>query len=367
MEAIYHYLPWLIWHLGVFVLGACVGSLLNVVIGRLPAEKSILWPSSRCLNCLVPIRTRDNLPILAWFILRGRCRTCGQHFSSRYMWIELLTALAFLGLFHLEMYRNVHDIPAIRADTWAIQVGAIPLSLWFYFIPHAVLMSFLIAASVCDLDGKVIPLTITIPGTIVGLVFSTLLPWPWPNPVEIAGQIPAGKPWFLLEVAGRIPPGYHLWPVWGPLPEWLPPGSPQLGFVTGLTGAVVGSGMMRVVRFTFGKGLGVEAMGLGDADLMMMAGAFLGWQIVVLGFFIGAVVALVLMIPALIRGFSGTLPFGPGLSLGAMLTWFAWPSIGPQLQPFLFDEVSMILLALILTFGMFFFSLLLRRRHSEDR
>ena len=86
-------LPEVVWVTCAFVLGTAVGSFLNVVIGRLPLEKSLLWPNSRCLTCLHPLTTGDNLPIIGWLRRRGRCRFCGTQFSSRYLWVELATGL----------------------------------------------------------------------------------------------------------------------------------------------------------------------------------------------------------------------------------------------------------------------------------
>src|SRR5262249_3386012 len=135
----------------------------------------------------------------------------------------------------------------------------------------------------------------------IGLGGAVLFPWPWPDrpetvlrasdpprpppmlgqaaPPPTPGPMPADRAWWLAEHAPR--PGFYAWPVWGPLPGWLPPGSWQLGLATGLAGAAAGSLLVRGVRFLAGQALGKEAMGMGDADLMMMAGAFLGWQIVV--------------------------------------------------------------------------------------
>src|SRR5437588_5566393 len=87
----------------VFMLGAIVGSLLNVCIYRIPLEKSIIWPGSRCSHCLQPIRWYHNLPLLSYLLLRGRCATCATRFSSRYFLVELLTGLAFVALFYLEV------------------------------------------------------------------------------------------------------------------------------------------------------------------------------------------------------------------------------------------------------------------------
>src|SRR5205823_1070558 len=99
------------WFVFVFAVGAVVGSLLNVCIYRLPLEKSILWPlTSRCGHCLQPIRWYDNLPLVSYWLLRGRCRVCGTRFSIRYFLVEFLTALCFLGLFYLEVVENIHDV-----------------------------------------------------------------------------------------------------------------------------------------------------------------------------------------------------------------------------------------------------------------
>src|SRR5579871_5906936 len=77
-----------------FVLGAIVGSFLNVCIARLPQEKSLLWPpGSRCGHCFQPVRWHDNIPLVSYWVLRGRCRSCGATFSSRYFFVELATAL----------------------------------------------------------------------------------------------------------------------------------------------------------------------------------------------------------------------------------------------------------------------------------
>ncbi len=110
----------------VFLFGACVGSFLNVCAYRLPFEKSVLWPGSRCGSCLQPVRWYDNLPLLSYWLLRGRCRDCGATFSSRYFWVELATGLAFLGLFYLEVILNVLDLPLIRKEAANIADGLIP-------------------------------------------------------------------------------------------------------------------------------------------------------------------------------------------------------------------------------------------------
>ena len=94
-----------------FLFGLMVGSFLNVLIARLPYEKSIVWPSSRCFACTRPIRWLDNVPILGYLRLRGKCRQCGATFSARYMWVELFTGLAFAALFVVEVLLPVTNAP----------------------------------------------------------------------------------------------------------------------------------------------------------------------------------------------------------------------------------------------------------------
>ena len=110
------FIPVMFWCTFVFILGLMVGSFLNVLIARLPFEKSIIWPSSRCFSCYQPIGLFDNVPIIGYLRLRGKCRNCGAQFSSRYLWIELGTGVGVLGLFVLEVLLNIHNIPAIKVN-----------------------------------------------------------------------------------------------------------------------------------------------------------------------------------------------------------------------------------------------------------
>ncbi len=169
-----------VWVGFVFLIGAAVGSFLNVCVARLPFEKSILWPGSRCGRCLQPIRARDNLPLLGYWLLRGRCRSCGQTFSISYFFVELFTACAFAGLFYLEIIRNVLDLPFLRQRAAEIEWGLLPWQAWAVFGFHAVLLGFLITVSLCDVQYMEVPLSVTVCGTIVGLIGATLFPWPFP-------------------------------------------------------------------------------------------------------------------------------------------------------------------------------------------
>jgi leader peptidase (prepilin peptidase) / N-methyltransferase len=316
-----------VWLGFVVVLGAIVGSFLNVCVARLPFEKSILWPGSRCGHCFQPIRGSDNIPLFGYWLLRGRCRSCRQPFSISYFAVELFTACAFAGLFYLEIGRNTLDLPYIAEREWEIHWGLMPWQAWAVFVWHATLLGFLITTSLCDLRYLEVPLNVTVCGTIVGLVGATFLAWPFPDAAPVRPG-PLGPP---------ISPGLYPWPVLFPnqLPSWLPPGSWLLGLATGLAGALVGMMTLRGVRFLFGLGRGKEGLGIGDADVMMMAGAFLGWQPTVLAFFVGVFVALFFGIVQLIRKGDQALAFAPALAVGVMLTLLIWPTVSRSPNVFL--------------------------------
>src|SRR5262245_44971035 len=125
-----------------FVVGAVVGSFLNVCIARLPLQKGLLWPGSRCGHCLYRIPLADNVPLLSYLLLRGRCRNCGEPFSVRYFAVELLTGLAFVGLFVVEVGCNVHGLAPWQPDGWYhLLAGNVPPHGWTLFAFHAVLLS----------------------------------------------------------------------------------------------------------------------------------------------------------------------------------------------------------------------------------
>jgi leader peptidase (prepilin peptidase) / N-methyltransferase len=332
-------MPIYAWLVSMFVLGAVVGSFLNVCIYRIPFEKSILWPpQSFCGRCLKPIAWYDNLPLLSYWLLRGRCRRCGARFSVRYFWVELLTAVGFAGLFYLEAAGPTW-LPA-GTGRWP------PLGDWYWadakviiFGFHAVLFSFLVVTSFCDLDHQEIPLPITITGTVVGLLGGTLL---WPLvPAQaywVAGPLHVPAPGHLVLLSGLYP-----WPVWSS--DWLSSPGWLTGLVTALAGTLAGMVLLRGLRFLFGMVRGKEGMGLGDADLMMMAGSFLGWQPVIVALFVAALPGLFFGIVQLLSRGGQQLPFGPSLAIGLMATWLGWRYLSPQLEPVFFDIVLVTVVA----------------------
>lgn len=136
-------------HILVFVVGACVGSFLNVCIYRLPRHLSLVKPRSRCPKCEVPIRWWDNIPILSFILLRAKCRNCGERISLQYPLVEFLTAALFLLI-----YRST--------------------GLTVLFVAYAVFSALLIVAFFIDLSHLIIPDRITIPGMVLGVTFAAL-------------------------------------------------------------------------------------------------------------------------------------------------------------------------------------------------
>jgi len=164
--------PGVIFAIFSFLLGAAVGSFLNVCIYRLPAGESVVSPPSRCPACGARIRPWHNIPILGWLILRGKCRDCGAPISPRYPFVELLNGLLTLALF--------------------LKFGP---SLTFLVL--FVFCSALVAITFIDLDHQIIPDVISLPGIVVGFACSFVLPWlGWKS--SLMGIVAGGGSLFLV-------------------------------------------------------------------------------------------------------------------------------------------------------------------------
>jgi leader peptidase (prepilin peptidase)/N-methyltransferase len=260
----------------------------------------------------------------------------------------LLTALSFVGLFYLEVVENIGERPVFAAVQHQVAMSGgkridpllVPVTGWGLLLYHMILLAFLIVTSFCDIDYLEIPLPVTVTGTVVGLVLGTLL-WHW-LPTEATLQTPLG---FLGRANLQMKAGVYPWPVWTPLPAWLPAGSLWTGLATGCAGVLAGTLVLRAVRFVFGVGRGIEGLGVGDADLMMMAGAFLGWQPIVVAFFVAVFPALVFGILQLVFRGHQMLPFGPSLAIGIVITLLGWQSIGPRFADIFFNATLLLFLA----------------------
>lgn len=239
-----------------FVFGACVGSFLNVCIYRIPAGRSIVTPGSHCA-CGAPIAWHDNIPILSWLILRGRARCCGRPFSVRYPFVELLTALLFTVCWC--------SFPPAKA------------------LCGMLLCAALIAATFIDLDHMIIPDAFTLGLGVVGVALSFAVP------------------------------GLH-----GRQHELFIIASVRSG-IDGLTGLLVGSGLVLWIALLAETVLKKEAMGFGDVKFVGAIGAFVGWQGAVFTVFGGAVVGSLWFALALLRRglFGAHSPAGPGVAPAA--------------------------------------------------
>jgi leader peptidase (prepilin peptidase) / N-methyltransferase len=349
-------LPWLLF---IFIAGAAVGSFLNVCIYRIPYEKSLFWPASCCGSCLKPVRIYDNLPLLSYLLLRGRCRRCQARFSSRYFFIELGTGLAFVALFYLEILKNIHHFAVLEREQFYLSYGLVPWQGWVIFCFHAILLGFLLVTTFTDIDHMEIPLSITVTGMAVGLIGSVLFPWPFPN-------TPADQVWIRVPGPTLMPrTGLYPWPVWHTLPAWMPLGSRLAGLATGLAGVLAGMAVLRAIAFLFKIGRGKEGLGIGDADLMMMVGAFLGWQVVLVAFFVSVFPALLFGIMQLVLRGEKPMPFGPSLAAGTVITWLCWDWIAPHVHPVLSDWLTLVLLSGAGAMAFFVLSVIFRLRGSD--
>ncbi len=343
-----NYGPMVYFSICAFLFGAILGSYMNVVVARLPYEKSVFWPGSRCGNCLQPIRFFfDNIPLFSYCWLRGRCRTCKARFSIQYFLVELFVAVAFVGILLVEIFQNTNRIPGLANASRDLSyrfVNVANAPYFAFFLQRATLVWLLTVAALCDLKKvaglHTIPFSIPLIGTTIGLIFAVCFPWPWPSsPAQAMPVLQHGfADWWLLGPGDMLKSGLYPWPVWGPLPSWAPAGSWRLGLLTGLAGAAAGTFLLRAMRFLAQRALGREPMGMGDADLMMMVGAFLGWQPVVIAFLVGGVISLFLSLPSLVSNWSRPMPFGPGLALGAAVTWLGWDFVAPYAHPLFFQK-----------------------------
>jgi len=151
-----------IWLIFIFAFGCCIGSFLNVVIYRVPRDKSLVMPPSACPACDKHIRFYDNIPLLSWLLLGRKCRYCKAPISPRYFVVELLTALVFAGLFVLYTRTDVRP-----------GMGSLKDGRWIVYLAHIIMLGGFIAASAIDLEYWVIPLSICWFVTAAGLIAST--------------------------------------------------------------------------------------------------------------------------------------------------------------------------------------------------
>ena len=247
----------------VFIFGAIIGSFLNVCIVRLPFEKSIVFPNSHCVHCQTPILWYDNVPLLSYWVLGGKCRSCQKRISIRYFLVELVTAISF-WLF----YRYFGLTPVLFA--------------------YLIMISGFIVATFVDLEHRIIPDEISVGGMIVGVILSLFIPAL--HHVHTAGT----------------------WSFW--------PHFKSLGY--SLWGVLIGGGSIYLMGVLGDIIFRKESMGGGDVKLMAMVGAFMGWKLALLTFFIAPFFGAVWGIVEKIRTKESAIAYGPFLVIGALISLF---------------------------------------------
>jgi leader peptidase (prepilin peptidase) / N-methyltransferase len=240
------------WVTVVFV-GLVLGSFLNVCICRLPLSQSIVTPRSRCLACGHLIRAYDNIPVLSYIFLRGRCRDCGTHISPRYPLVEILSA------------------------AFAVMTVARFGFNWTALVIYGLIAAFLVLTFI-DIDHRILPDAITLPG------------------------IPAG-------LAASFGPGL-------------------LAPLESLLGILVGGGSLFLVAWVYQSITKREGMGGGDIKLLAMIGAFVGWKGVMFTIFVASLTGTLAGMAMIVRrkeGMKFAVPFGPFLAVGAIAYLFFGP------------------------------------------
>ena len=256
-----------------FWLGACIASFLNVVIWRVPRGESIVSPPSHCPKCNAAIKWYQNIPILSWLALRGKCANCKEPISPRYILIETLGGVLFLAAF-----------------LYAFKCGAMSYLesyAWIFVVVYWIWIALMIVGSMIDFDHKLLPDFVTVGGMILGVV---------------AGAIDSCR---LQSIASVV---------------WS------------LSGLAFGFGLLWLIRFLGSKAFKREAMGMGDVFLMGAVGALFGPVAVlvtlILSSVFGSVVGLSMV--ALSRTKFGKfveIPYGPYICMGCL----AWMFYGPEL------------------------------------
>ena len=234
----------------IFTIGLCVGSFLNVCIYRLPNSKSIVHPGSTCPQCATAIRFYDNIPVLSYLWLKGHCRYCGAAIPLRYPIVELIGGLFALGTY--------------------LKFGlTIEMPIYYIFIAALLVVTFI------DIDHRIIPDVITLPGIPLFFAASFALP--------------------------------------------------QITYTQSLAGIVLGGGSLFLVAWIYNLITKREGMGGGDIKLLAMIGAVIGWQGVLFTIFasslIGTLAGLVVMVQSR-QGMKLAVPFGPFLAIGSIIYLF---------------------------------------------
>lgn len=378
------WLPRLVSALFLFAFGGCVGSFLNVVVYRVPDGRSVVTPPSRCPRCGAMLPWHDNLPVIGWLLLRGRCRRCRSRISVQYPLIELLVGLLFAGTYLVLFAPNADTTWAEIGGAWWRRAGL--GGAWPAYGVLMAMVSGLLAATLVDARTFLIPGGITTTMTLFafgGWLLQAIVGGPGIDgastggPLPEIGWVPIGVAlggWLGVAVAnfglatGRIPRSFADYEEYVPEGETLaeyPHGRREMGkellflapiLVGGLLGGwllsawspasdpapwlellasaglgwLVGGGVVWAVRILGTLAFGREAMGMGDVHLLAAIGAALGWIDPIRIFFMAPFIALawiaVTRVIASIAGRPGhELPYGPHLAAATVVLVYGRP------------------------------------------
>jgi leader peptidase (prepilin peptidase)/N-methyltransferase len=235
----------------IFIFGLCIGSFMNVCIYRIPLSKSIVTPRSMCPGCNSLISAYDNIPVISYILLKGKCRNCGIPISLRYPLVETISGLTALAVF------------------MRFGISAEGL-IYFAFISALVVITFI------DIDHRIIPDTISLPGIPIGFLLASLV-------------------------------------------------LPSMNYKTSLAGILAGGGSLLAVAWIYNLITKKEGMGGGDIKLLAVIGAFTGWKGVLFTIFVGSATGTLAGIAVMLKtqkDMKLAVPFGPFLSIGAILYIF---------------------------------------------
>ena len=348
--------------------GLVIGSFLNVVIYRVPRGESVAFPASHCGSCGAPVKPYDNIPVLSYLILRGKCRACKAPFSWRYPLVELFVGLLFFALAyrHGLTWMTVAEMILVTIIVSLIFIDAEHLLLPDVITYPALLFAVIAITTITYLNFangiQVFPIQAWLPDVFV----TTSIPQ-WVGWIGIACAVPAL--WFVDKLENILFGKYHefveeeeteeektfnlcweqktkrmirstmivgvmaqiiWWIAYAKIPQAVPADSSASFYVSfsllqSLIGALVGGGALWVFRAAFFYLRGIEGMGLGDIKLMAFVGAFLGWQLVLLVFLFGTLLGTVIGGVAAIvnrQGMKFRFPFGLPLGISTILVLF---------------------------------------------
>lgn len=350
-----------------FLYGAVLGSFLTVCVHRFPPHETVrgAWKSlinpvwSFCDRCETRLPAKDNVPIIGWLWLRGRCRFCKRGIAGKYPLIELANGLLFVLVYWLEVPQG--RFAPLTNSCLTCSLGPSNLSnllglsdiamMNSRVVFHLILIEALLVASLIDWDLMIIPDSVTLPPMVLAVIAAPLFGKFWlvplwiqdPSVLRSAIAFVTGK-WNPMGTSSLVPPWIGEHPYWH-------------AFAVSVAGLLVGGGAIWGIRLIGRAALRREAMGFGDVVLMAMVGAFLGWQPTIVAIFLAATLSVPLILCTRLAAWNREIPFGPFLSLGTLVTLLGWKWIWPRVE--MYFSLGVLLPVVVVFFAVGLFALLL--------